>query len=247
MTDTPYTPVVRQVKLPIQVAEQIQGLILARHFQVGDRLPPERDLCEQFKVSRTVIREAIRLLEAKGLLISYGGSGTYVSAIQSSDVANSMEMYIATQNREVPYADLMEIRRVIEVQVAGLAAERATGEEIAQLEKLLKYQQSAVNNPALFAQYDLEFHMALARATGNQLFELILGPIVGPLYEGRRLASEIPGVTQEAIELHAALLERLKAGDADGASEAMLNHLEQSSRVTLQALVQKTKQDPSKT
>jgi GntR family transcriptional regulator, transcriptional repressor for pyruvate dehydrogenase complex len=244
MPEAPYNPVVRQVRLPFQVAEQIQGLILARHFQVGDRLPPERDLCEQFKVSRTVIREAIRLLEAKGLIISYGGSGSYVSAIQSSDVVNSLEMYIATQNIEMPYADLMEIRRVIEVQVAVLAAERAKPDDIAQLDQILQNQRFALNDPALFAQYDLEFHMSMARATGNHLFELILSPIVEPLYEGRRLSSEIPGVAQEAINLHQAVLDRIKSGDAEGAGEAMSAHLEQSSLVTLQALIEKSKQVP---
>jgi DNA-binding FadR family transcriptional regulator len=86
--------------------------------------------------------------------------------------------------------------------------------------------------------------MSMARATGNNLFELILSPIVEPLYEGRRLASEIPGVAQEAINLHQAILDRIKSGDAEGAGEAMSNHLEQSSLVTLQALIEKSKQAP---
>jgi GntR family transcriptional repressor for pyruvate dehydrogenase complex len=242
VSEIEYSPVVRQVKLPIQVAEQIQGLILAKQLKIGDRLPSERDLCEQFKVSRTVVREAIRILEAKGLIFSQGGSGSYVRGIQSSDVVNSLEMYFATQSKSTPYTELMEVRRVLEVQIAMLAAERATEADITELEHLLKEMEINLDNPEVFAQMDLEFHMTLARATSNHLFELILDPFIEPLYEGRKLASQIPGVPQEAQEFHRKILEWVKSGDSEGAAEEMLLHLEQSSRVTLQAIVQKSKE-----
>lgn len=243
MSEISYSPVIRQVKLPYQVADQIQGLILARQITAGDRLPPERDLCEQFKVSRTVVREAIRILEAKGLLTSQGGSGTYVRAIQPSDVVDSIGMYLVTQASSMPYVELMEIRRVMETQIASLAAERAREETITELERLLNEMQTSRIDPAEFARTDLEFHMTLARATGNHLFELILDPFVGLLYEGRRLASEIPGVADEALIHHQRILERVKAGDGEGAAEAMLLHLEQSNRVTLQALLRQSKEE----
>jgi DNA-binding FadR family transcriptional regulator len=242
MSEINYSPVVRQVKLPVQVADQLQGMILAKHLRVGDRLPAERDLCEQFKVSRTVIREAIRILEAKGLLISLEGSGTYVRAIQSSDVIDSLGMYLATQNQEMPYTELMELRRVLETQIAALAAERASEEALAELSLLQQAFEASIGDWDSFAKLDLEFHMALARATGNSLFELILNPFMEPLYEGRRLASEIPGVAEEAIALHQQIMERVITGDSEGAAEAMLLHLEQSCRVTLQALIEKSKE-----
>jgi GntR family transcriptional regulator, transcriptional repressor for pyruvate dehydrogenase complex len=240
MNEIPYSPVVRQIKLPVQVAEQIQGLILAKQLKVGERLPGERDLCEQFKVSRTVIREAIRILEAKGLILSQGGSGTYVRGIQTSDVVDSLGMYIATQSSSIPYLELMEIRRVLEVQIAALAAERITEDFVEQLETMLVSMEATLESPEAFAQADLEFHMSLARATGNNLFEIILNPFIEPLYEGRRLSSEIPGVAQEAMVHHRKILDMVKAGDGEGASEAMLSHLEQSSRVILEALVKKS-------
>ncbi len=240
MNDLPYSPVVRQIKLPVQVAEQIQGLILEKQLKIGDRLPGERDLCEQFKVSRTVIREAIRILEAKGLIASQGGSGTYVRGIQSSDVVDSLGMYIATQSASIPYLELMEIRRVLEVQIAALAAERITDQMVIELENLLASMETSMESPETFAENDLKFHMALANATGNHLFEIILTPFIGPLYEGRRLSSEIPGVAQEALEHHRKILEKVKDGDGEGAAEAMFLHLEQSSRVILQALMRQS-------
>jgi GntR family transcriptional repressor for pyruvate dehydrogenase complex len=179
MVDFSYSPVIRQIKLPVQIAEQIQGLILARRLKVGDRLPPERDLCEQFKVSRTVVREAIRILDAKGLLTSQGGSGTYVRAIQSSDVVDSLDMYIATQSPSMPYGELMEVRRVLEVQITALAAERATEETISELEHLLSDMIASQADPDTFAKTDLEFHMALARGPATAC-SAILDPFVDP-------------------------------------------------------------------
>lgn len=241
MSEINYSPVVRQVKLPVQVADQLQGMILAKHLRVGDRLPAERDLCEQFKVSRTVIREAIRILEAKGLLVSLEGSGTYVRAIQSSDVVDSLGMYLATQNQEMPYTELMELRRVLETQIASLAAERASEYSLEEISRIHHAFEQSIGEWDNFAKLDLEFHMALARATGNSLFELILNPFLEPLYEGRRLACEISGVAEEAIALHRQIMEKVTAGDGEGAAEAMLLHIEQSCRVTLQALMEKSK------
>ena len=96
--------------------------------------------------------------------------------------------------------------------------------------------ENALDDPAAFAKYDLEFHIALARATGNELFVVLLDPFIDALYEGRRLASMSPGVPEEAIRLHHEILEKVRACDAEGAAQAMLQHLDQADRVTGQAL-----------
>lgn len=242
MDATLYSPVKRQDRLSIQVANQIQDLILSKHLKVGDRLPPERELCQQFGVSRTVIREAIRALEAKGLLTSQGGSGTYVKGLQSEDVADSIGMYITTRDKPISHAKLMEVRRVLEVQIAALAAERATEESIEELDGLLARMDEAQDDPHAFAKFDLEFHVALAHATGNELFEILLDPFMDALYEARRLASKLPGVPEEAMGLHRDILAKVKAGDAEGAAQAMAVHLDQSNRVILRALKQQATQ-----
>jgi DNA-binding FadR family transcriptional regulator len=228
-----YQPVRRQEKLSVQVADHIQGLILANELKPGDRLPPERVLCDRFEVSRTVIREAISILEAKGLLTSRGGSGTYVRALQSEDVAGSLGMYISTQSHSVSLEDLMEVRRVIEVQIARLATERATPNDIEELERIMAAGREVMDDPDAFAAIDLEFHGALARASKNSLFEILLEPLSDTLYEGRRLASRLPGVPHEALALHENILGKIKARDPEGAAREMEKHLEQSRRVTL--------------
>jgi DNA-binding FadR family transcriptional regulator len=231
-----YAPVKRQDKLSVQVANHIQDLILSGRLKVGDQLPPERDLCAQFGVSRTVIREAVRTLEAKGLLVSQSGSGTYVRGIQSEDVVDSIGMYIITQDKPISHAKLMEVRRVLEVQIAGLAAERATPESLEELDRLITKMDGARDDARAFAQFDLEFHVALARATGNELLQILLDPFMDALYEARRLASELPGVPEEAMAFHRDIREKVGAGDAQGAARAMSAHLDQSNRVILRAL-----------
>ena len=231
-----FIPVTRQSRLSAQVAEQIQNLILQNKLQVGDRLPAERELTENFQVSRTVIREAIRILEAKGLLVSMGGNGTFVRGVNSKDVADSLGMYFSTVGDAITHADLMEVRYLFEIQIAKLAAERITPDGIQRLEENLEGMRETMHDADKFAQYDLEFHLELARATNNHLMEVLLDPLIDGLYEERRLASMLPGIAEEAIGLHAAILERLKARDVDGTARKMQEHLEQANRVITQAL-----------
>lgn len=233
-----FIPVVRQSRLSAQVAEQIQNLILQNKLQVGDRLPAERELTEHFQVSRTVIREAIRILEAKGLLESLGGNGTFVRGVNPKDVSDSLGMYISTVGAAITHKDLMEVRYLFEIQIAKLAAERISTTGIQRLEELLEGMRRTSNDADKFAQYDLDFHLELARATNNQLMEILLDPLIDGLYEERRLASMLPGIAEEAISLHSAILEKVKARDASGAAQIMQQHLEQANRVITQALEQ---------
>jgi GntR family transcriptional regulator, transcriptional repressor for pyruvate dehydrogenase complex len=235
---SPFSPVVRQTRLSLQVAEQIRCLILQKELHVGDRLPAERDLGEKLHVSRTVIREAIRIMEAKGLLESHGGNGTFVRAIQASDVSDSLEMYLSTQKERILHSDLMEIRYVLEVQIAKLAAERITEDGITRLENALQQMIHWKDDPENFAKYDLEFHLELARATKNHLFEVLSDPFIDALLEGRRLASKLPGISDEAIEHHESILDMMRKHDVKGAESVMKRHLKQSNRVISQALIE---------
>ncbi len=237
--DNAYSPVKRQEKLSGQVAEQIQQLILSRQIKPGDRLPTERELGETFKVSRTVIREAIRILEARGLVASQTGSGTYVQAIQGADVANSLGMYITTQGQFFTLDSLMEVRRVLEIQVVKLAAERAAPQDIEKLESILAHMCKAQKDVNAFSKWDLEFHMVIARASGNPLFGILIQPLTGALLELIGTGSSAPGAVEEACDFHRKILNALKARDAEKADSAMRQHLDQSRRVTAEGLKQR--------
>jgi GntR family transcriptional repressor for pyruvate dehydrogenase complex len=231
-----YRPVKRQEKLSVQVADQIMDLIAEGKLQEGDRLPAERDLCDTFDVSRTVIREAVSILEAKGLVSSITGSGTYVRSIQAEDVVNSLGLYISTMSKSVSMMHLLEVRRVIETQVARFAAERATQEDIDDLETLWMDMCQRIEAPEDFAKKDLEFHVRLARASGNPLFEIVLLPLTDVLLQLIYVGSVVPGTPEEACDYHRRVVEAVRSGDADKAVEAVVNHLKQTERVTIKGL-----------
>src|SRR5438128_5519835 len=119
-----FDQVTREPRLSDKVAEMMLETIFSRRLQVGDRLPSERELGEQFGVSRTVIREAVRALVAKGVIEVRSGSGLRVAAVDASAVRESMSLFLrgATLN----YEKVHEVRRLLETHIAGLAAERAT-------------------------------------------------------------------------------------------------------------------------
>jgi len=238
-----YTPVIRQGKLSIQVADQIQQLILSRDLKPGDRLPTERDLGETFGVSRTVIREAIRTLEAHGLVVSQTGSGTYVRAMQGKDVASSLGMFINSQHKPFSIDALMEVRRVLEIEMVKLAAQRATSENIQQLENNLDMMVKTIKDIDEFSRWDLEFHLVLADACGNQLFGIILEPLTESLFELIWTGTTTPGAAQDACRYHRAILDCVKKKDSQGAAKVMRAHLDQAYRVSTEGI----KHHPKKT
>jgi GntR family transcriptional repressor for pyruvate dehydrogenase complex len=231
-----YQPVKRQEKLSVQVVEQIIDLIIDGKLKDGDRLPPERELCQTFGVSRTVIREAISVLEAKGLLESQAGSGTYIRAIQSEDIANSWNLYISSQSQSVSMLHFLAVRRIFEPEIARLAARHASQEDIAALEALLSSMCSLADDPAVFAERDLEFHLCLARASGNPLLEMLLEPLTGIMLQFIFVGSSLPNTAEEACAYHRAVLDAIKAGDGERAAAAMAAHLQQTERVTAKGL-----------
>lgn len=233
------TPVVRQEKLSSQVAEQIQQLILSSQFKPGERLPTERELGDTFQVSRTVIREAIRTLEARGLVESQTGSGNYIRAMDGKDVANSIGMFITTQGNSFSLQSVMEVRRVLEIQVVRLAANRATQSDIQELETILAKMRLAVNDIDMFSKWDLEFHLALARASNNPLFSILIEPLTEALFEQIWTGTSAPGAAEDACDFHRRILEAIKDKNSDAAAAAIRDHLEQSERVTTEGIQQR--------
>jgi GntR family transcriptional repressor for pyruvate dehydrogenase complex len=226
---TPYSfkPVERAPRLSDTVAQQLLDSIFDRGLRPGDRLPSERELGEQFGVSRTVIREAVRSLVAVGVIEARPGTGLSVAAVDAASVTTSMSLYLRGIG-EIPYEKLHEIRTMIEVQVAGRAAERATDLDIAALQAVLaRFEESSRDGDVeQCADADVEFHRRLARATHNELYLVMLDSIGDILHEIRRQAIGAPGSMELAASAHAAILERVAARDPEGARRAMQAHLD---------------------
>jgi GntR family transcriptional regulator, transcriptional repressor for pyruvate dehydrogenase complex len=229
-------PILRQKNLSIRVANRIEEMIRNSELKIGEKIPPERVLCEKFQVSRTVIREATRYLMAKGLLYSQAGDGTYVRNVESGDVSDYLGLHISMQDSPASIEDFMEIRRALEIQIAQFAAERAKESDIQLLEKILQDMHRYKDSPREFGQKDLEFHIVIARASQNPLFEILLNPLMDSLLEVINMALKYDKAVTEAIYFHSLILQKIKERDAQGAGMEMANHLVQSKQAVAYAL-----------
>jgi GntR family transcriptional repressor for pyruvate dehydrogenase complex len=218
-----FEQVAREPRLSDKVAGMMLETILSKRLNVGDRLPSERELGEQFGVSRTVVREAVRELVAKGVIEVRSGSGLRVAAVAASAVSESMSLFL--RGGSLDFEKVHEVRAVLEVHIAGLAAERATPEDIGALRAVHERMQAESGDVEAAARDDLEFHRVVARATQNELYLVLLDSIGGSLIDIRRenLGS---GSAPATLEQHERVLDRIAAHDVAGAREAMSDHLE---------------------
>jgi GntR family transcriptional regulator, transcriptional repressor for pyruvate dehydrogenase complex len=232
-----FNKVRREATLSTRVSDQIQALIAKSHLQPGDRLPSERQLGDSLGVSRTVIREAVRGLSAKGLLqVSPGRGGTTVRLPSAASVSESMTLFLRAGKTHMDFAKLQEVRRVLEVAIAGFAAERRTDEDLHRLHQNLRAMEAIGNNREKWAQCDVAFHRALAEATHNEIFVLMMDSINEMLIEARRLAFKVLGAPSRSIRYHGAILERVAKHEVDGARQAMQNHLTEAEQTQSKAL-----------
>jgi GntR family transcriptional repressor for pyruvate dehydrogenase complex len=223
----------RRDKLYKQVADQLQTLILAESLRPGDKLPSERVLAERMAVSRTVIREAIRVLSDRGLVRVKSGCGTYVQELSHKDAGASIELFLKVKQADQSFESVSEVRRMIEVEAAGLAAERATPEDYRAMEEAIAGMAENVQDPDKYTGHDVAFHAAVAVATHNDLINVLLGPISDLLTEMVRVSLDAPRAVEEGLAHHRNILAQIKARDPENARRAMHAHVEHA-----QALVE---------
>lgn len=211
--------------LPQRVADEVLKRILAEGLQPGDQLPSERELATQFRVSRTVIREGIRSLAGKGVVEVSAGRGIRVASVGMSAVQESIGLFLRSRPT-LDYRNLHEVRATIEVEVAGLAAQRRRDDDLRLLTDEIEQMRLVLDDPEAVAMEDLQFHRELARCTDNEFYLVALDAMVTPLLQVRRSLLGPGGRSHEALAEHQAILERVSARDADGARAAMRRHLE---------------------
>ena len=220
--ETLYQRVIRG-SLHEQIAEQIQALIFNQQLSPGDRLPAERELCEHFGVSRTVVREATKALAERGLVDIQPGRGTYVAAVTRDDVTDSIGLYL----RFSPHShdDLIEAREFLEQTVARLAAERAKPENLKKMHKAIESMDVHLDNLDAYINADQDFHVALAEATQNPILVLFTNAMVGLLQEIRQLGFRAGDTMEKGHEDHRRILQAVAAGDADATEVAAVRHI----------------------
>ncbi|MEW5979402.1 MAG: FadR/GntR family transcriptional regulator [Acidobacteriota bacterium] len=222
------TTVPREETLVVRAQQQLENLILDRRLQAGDRLPSEMEMSRMLGVSRTVVREAVRLLSAKGLVEARTGSGIYVKGLSSSMMSEPMALLL--KSRTITADHITEVREMLEVRIAGLAATRFEPEQIEKIEKSIRMLNKSRVTVDEAVEADLAFHNGLAAATGNPLISILSNSINDVMAQIHRGAFQLDpqGSIRETIFHHSAILERVKAQDAEGARGAMQSHLASS-------------------
>jgi GntR family transcriptional repressor for pyruvate dehydrogenase complex len=232
---TLFQAVPRTGTLTSRLIKQIEEMMTEQHLQPGDKLPPERELAQKFGVSRTVIREAVAALAAKSLLEIVPGGGAVVRSPDADSVSRSLSLFLQTGQATFSYDKVNEVRHLLEVEIAGLAAQRRTEEDLLRMEGVLKEAGANTTDRARFARSDVAFHAALAQSTHNELFCLLLDSIADVLLKVRERGFDVPGTPERALDYHQAILDAVRAGDSAQARHAMQRHLQEAGETQRQA------------
>ena len=220
--------VARDLSLTERAKQQLENLIVGQKLQPGERLPAEGEMAKMLGVSRTVVREAIRSLAAKGLVESRTGSGVYVRSLNHEIVQEPISLLLRSQNLTVD--DILEIREMLDVKIAAVAAERAQQDDIEAMESTIQVLSRLKLSAAEYAEADMSFHSRLAAAARNPLFLILTNSIGDVMLEVRLRVFNVDSAwaIEQAVLHHSKILSRIKAHDSVGASHEMEQDLENS-------------------
>jgi len=218
--------IVRSSRLYEQIVQQVEDSIVKGALKPGDQLPPERELAQQFGVSRTAVREAVKALREKGLVEAYPGRGTFITDGTSYAIRQSLDRMVKIGQSEGS-GYLVEVREILEPEIAALAATRADEENLAAMREAIAVMDAARRDSDAFIEADLDFHLALAEAAANPLILTLIDSIVGLLREQRTRIFLVDGGPERGQYHHKRVMEAVEHHDPIGAREAMKAHLRQ--------------------
>ena len=215
---------IKSTRIYQEIIRQVKGLIAEGRLKSGDQLPPERELAEKFLVSRTSVREALRALESLGLVQVRPGEGTFVREISVDALVEPLALVMLSQREAL--GELFEARRLLEPALAGLAATRATPEEIHEMERILEEQAKEVASGKTGLAQDAQFHAAIGAAAHNRAITRIAHAIMDLLTQSREESLNTPGRPERSHQNHRQILKAIAERNARAAQEAMLEHLQ---------------------
>lgn len=216
-----YEPVQRP-KVYQLVAERLLHQIRQRRLSPGDSLPPEHELARRYGVGRSSVREALRLLESKGVIRS-AGHGSFVVAEYGNALVDSLRFLLTLEAFDLE--ELYELRTILETELAALAAVRRTEEHLQRMEEAIRQMEAGLDSQARYIEADLRFHLTVAEATRNRVAVHVMRAIRDPLHRALARVYHIPGSPQKSIAQHRAILEAVRAEDAEAARRRMAEHL----------------------
>jgi GntR family transcriptional regulator, transcriptional repressor for pyruvate dehydrogenase complex len=204
------------------VAESLLALISERHLKPGDTLPTERELMQHYGVGRSSVREALRMLESRGL-ISAGGSGAFAVADFRNPLNDSLSLLLAVE--EGSLRELFEVRRIVEGEAVALATERGEEVHLDRMRAATELMREGLGNRDEYIEADVAFHLTIAEATQNRMILHLMHAIRDQLERALGSIYKIPGSPERSIEDHGLIIEAMEAGKPDEARERMREHL----------------------
>lgn len=216
---------IKKTRIHEEVFSQIHQLIREGRFKARDQLPSERELAETFKVSRTSVREALRALESRGLIVSRTGMGNFVADLPVDSLIGPLAKMLIDEKEAL--ADVFEMRKLIEPHIAALAAERATDKDIAQLQRIVAKQTEAVSRGETGVDADAELHLCISRATQNQALQKLVSGLMEMLSRSREESLQTTERRNASIETHRKIVDAIEKHDLIEARNEMLRHIEE--------------------
>ncbi len=213
---------IEKLNLSNEVYKHIMDKIINGDWEPGLKIPSENDLSRSFGVSRNTIRSVLNKLNALGLLETKHGEGTFVKKLDPSLYLNSLVPVVFFGNHE--YITMMEFRKGIEVESARLAAKNATEEDIEELEALMDALEKSKDDIDQYAEYDINFHVALSKASKNMMFFQTMNILKALLASKFQECISTYG-NSKSFEFHADILQAIKNRDPETASNHMREHL----------------------
>src|SRR3954465_2059701 len=216
--ETAIAPLARTT-LTASAFEQLISYVVNGAWKAGDRIPPERELCQHLGIARTSLREALKAMELIGMPDSRVGDGTFVCP--RSEFLPRPLLWAFTGTDRAELRDIMEAREFLEQDLAGLAAERATEAEIDEIGRALQDMRNCIARRESPMEADMQFHLAVARAAHNEVMRNAVQLLRNLLRQWLLLNLLIPQVPANVLRQHDAVFGAIKAGDKAGARAAM--------------------------
>jgi GntR family transcriptional repressor for pyruvate dehydrogenase complex len=214
---------VTRTTLTADITRKLVSHLIRGDWAEGERIPPERELCLQLGVGRASLREALKALEIMGMIEIRLGDGTYVCS--RSEFLSRPLLWAITGSDHTDSQELVEARKLIEVELAGLAAERSTSEDLSTIAGYLQSMEAATDSQS-FQESDVNFHLAIGRAAHNRILLNALQLIRNLMQQWISSVLGLPGSGAAALEQHRRILAAIQAKDKAGARTAMQEHLE---------------------
>jgi DNA-binding FadR family transcriptional regulator len=211
---------IRQLRISEEVAAQLKQSIVSGHFKPGEKLPPERDLAEEFQVSRVAIREALRKLEHAGFIVTRQGAtgGAYVTDLNFEYLVNAFLDLFLSEKISIP--ELHHVRLLIEPEVARLAASNITPEHAQQLKEALDIEELPITSLSVDVDRKQRVHFVLAEMCGNRFFEALMRSLLGLTKKVVEAVNPDPDYVHPK-GMHRSFVEAVVVGDVEAAAEAM--------------------------